>query len=114
MIYYGFKVCIKRNLVCFEILSYRFFIWQLKRGGGGAVSEKSLRTNVGGIRENVTVRYNGGGGVKLLFFCVTYFLNDPYVTIGFKVYYESFQTETKSANAVWPVDFTKKLTFLCV
>ena len=63
-------------------LSYRFFIWQLKRRGGGerGVSEKSLRTNVGGIRGNVTVRYNGGwggGGVKLLFFCVTYFLNDP-------------------------------------
>ena len=28
----------------------------------GRVSEKSLRTNVGGIRENVTVRYNGGVG----------------------------------------------------
>ena len=46
--------------------------WEYQR-----ISEKLLRTNVGAIRENVTVRYNGGWGVKLLFFCVTYFLNDP-------------------------------------
>ena len=33
----------------------------------GRVSEKSLRTNVGGIRENVTVRYNGGWGKIAVF-----------------------------------------------
>ena len=37
-----------------------FYLAVEKGGGGGGVSEKSLRTNVGGIRENVTVRYNGG------------------------------------------------------
>ena len=44
------------------VLSIFYLAVEKGGGGGGGVSEKSLRTNVGGIRENVTVRYNGGWG----------------------------------------------------
>ena len=40
----------------------------VEKGAGGGVSVKSLRTNVRGIRENVTVRYNGEWGGKIAVF----------------------------------------------
>ena len=69
------KFALKETLSVLKSFVLSIFYLAVEKGGG--VSEKSLRTNVGGIRENVTVRYNGGWRVKLLFFCVTYFLNDP-------------------------------------
>ena len=68
------KFVLKETLSVLKSFVLSIFYLTVEKGG---VSEKSLRTNVGGIRENVTVCYNGGWGVKLLFFCVTYFLNDP-------------------------------------
>ena len=44
------------------VLSIFYLAVEKGQGRGGGVSEKSLRANVGSIRENVTVRCNGGGG----------------------------------------------------
>ena len=55
------KFVLKETLSVLKSFVLSIFYLAVEKGGGG-VSEKSLRTNVGGIRENVTVRYNGGGG----------------------------------------------------
>lgn len=59
------KFVLKETLSVLKSFVLSIFYLAVEKGGG--VSEKSLRTNVGGIRENVTVRYNGGwqGGGKI-------------------------------------------------
>ena len=54
------KFVLKETLSVLKSFVLSIFYLAFEKGGG--VSEKSLRTNVGGIRENVTVRYNEGGG----------------------------------------------------
>ena len=67
------KFVLKETLSVLKSFALSIFYLAVEKGGGGrggGVSEKSLRTNVGGIRENVTVRYNGGwgGGGKIAVF----------------------------------------------
>lgn len=52
------KFVLKETLSVLKSFVLSIFYLAVEKGGG--VSEKSLRTNVGGIRENVTVHYNGG------------------------------------------------------
>ena len=58
------KFVLKEILSVLKSFVLSIFYLAAEKGGkgGGGVSEKSLRANVGGIRENVTVRYNGGWG----------------------------------------------------
>ena len=54
------KFVLKETLSVLKSFVLSIFYLAVEKKGGGGVSEKSLRTNVGCIRENVTVRYNGG------------------------------------------------------
>ena len=66
------KFVLKETLSVLKSFVLSIFYLAVEKGARGeGVSEKSLRTNVGGIRENVTVRYNGGwggGGGKIAVF----------------------------------------------
>ena len=70
------KFVLKETLSVSKSFVLSIFYVAVEKEGGG-YQRNSYVLMWGGIRENVTVCYNGGWGVKLLFFCVTYFLNDP-------------------------------------
>ena len=55
------KFVLKETLSVLKFFVLSIFYLAVEKGGG-RVSEKSLCTNVEDIRENVTVRYNGGWG----------------------------------------------------